>query len=272
MTVSLIGAAGLVSVGLGNAQETEVEPEPVSLELDYECPFPLIGTHVVEVEINAEIPLEIEVGEPSPEFAIDTISTAPPDATAGMRLVGAETIEGSAVAHSAIDAPEAVLDLMVPADIPQQPIPEEGPSTIEAFGTAPSVTFTEPGEAVITVGDLDLTLTPRDGDGNETGLGTFDSDCTQLPDQDNVLAAITIQPEDVPPPPEPEVPVVVDHAFEVEQDSVLEVAAPGVLEGATPEGVDLTAAVEQEPASGALELAGDGSFTYEPESGFVGED
>ncbi|WP_317493071.1 Ig-like domain-containing protein, partial [Haloechinothrix sp. LS1_15] len=122
-------------------------------------------------------------------------------------------------------------------------------------------------------GDGSFTYEPESG---FVGEDSFTYTATKVVDDQELVSepgavSIAVTEEDVP-PPEPEVPVVVDHAFEVEQDSVLEVAAPGVLGGATPEGVDLTAAVEQEPASGALELAGDGSFTYEPESGFVGED
>ncbi|MBA0125507.1 Ig-like domain-containing protein [Haloechinothrix sp. YIM 98757] len=260
---SLVGAAGLMAAGVGNA-------EPASLTLNYECPFPLIGVQQVETEISADIPREVEVGEATPEFDVDTITTAPPEATEGLSLVGATTIEGEAVAESFVEAPEATLDVQVPAEIPVQDVPEEGELIVEAFGSAPSLTFSEAGNARIGVGDLQLTMTPRDADGNETGLGTFDSECTQLPDQDNILAEIEITDPGEPDPPE--VPVVSDHGFEVAQGDVLSVGAPGLLEGATPGDVDLTAAVESGPSGGSVDVAGDGSFTYEPDEGFSGED
>ncbi|WP_176439750.1 Ig-like domain-containing protein [Haloechinothrix alba] len=257
---SMVGVAGVMAAGVGNA-------ETASLTLDYECPFPLIGVQQVEVEITANIPGEITVGEQSPRFDIDTVSTAPPEATEGLNLVGASTIEGEALAESYVDAPEATLDLEVPANIPVQDVPDEGELIVEAFGEAPSLTFSEPGDAQIGVGDLLLEMTPRDENGELTGLGTFESDCVQLPDQDNILAEIEILPDEP-----PEVPVVGDHSFEVAQDEVLSVEAPGVLEGASPEDVDLTAQVESGPSAGSVDVAADGSFTYEPEEGFSGED
>ena len=51
------------------------------------------------------------------------------------------------------------------------------------------------------------------------------------------------------------------------------VEAPGVLANDTDvEGNDLTAEMVDDVANGTLALAADGSFTYTPNAGFVGED
>jgi N-acetylmuramoyl-L-alanine amidase len=69
------------------------------------------------------------------------------------------------------------------------------------------------------------------------------------------------------------VPVAVNETYEVDQDTVLEIAAPGVLGNDTDADNDnLTAELVSEPTSGTLELNEDGSFTYTPDEGFTGED
>ncbi len=66
-------------------------------------------------------------------------------------------------------------------------------------------------------------------------------------------------------------PVGVADSYTVTQDDVLEVGAPGVLTNDTDaEDDDLTATSVTQPANGVVELAEDGSFTYVPDSGFVG--
>ncbi|MCL4266286.1 MAG: tandem-95 repeat protein [Anaerolineae bacterium] len=68
-------------------------------------------------------------------------------------------------------------------------------------------------------------------------------------------------------------PAATDDAYEMAQDTVLEVSAPGVL--VNDEDVDgdgLTAVPETLPTHGDLVLQTDGSFTYTPHTGFVGND
>ncbi|MGH3517234.1 MAG: DUF6801 domain-containing protein [Haloechinothrix sp.] len=185
-SAGLIAATLAVSAGISSA-------DPVSLTVNYTCPFPMIGDQAVSVEINSDMPASIPVGEATPPFDIHAISNAGQATTEGLNLVGAKTIEGDALADSTVTAPEATLDVQVPTDIPVQDVPPNGNDLIvEAFGETPSLTFSEPGTATITVGDLLLTLTPRKADGSETGLGTFESQCTQDEGQDNVLHTFEI--------------------------------------------------------------------------------
>ncbi|MCM0620688.1 family 16 glycoside hydrolase [Nocardioides bruguierae] len=68
-------------------------------------------------------------------------------------------------------------------------------------------------------------------------------------------------------------PVGVADSYATDADVTLEVEAPGVLSNDTDaDGSPLTAAVVDQPAHGVLTLAKDGSFTYAPETGFVGSD
>ncbi|GAA1987235.1 fibronectin type III domain-containing protein [Amycolatopsis minnesotensis] len=159
----------------------------------YSCPFPLIGNQDVSVDINATLPDKIAVGEFTPKIGITAVSNAGKTATQGLRLVGAETIKGSALATSLVSSPQGHLAVGVPTAIPSQPIPAEGNDlVVNAAGAAPSLRFDKPGTATLSVHDLVLTMTPLTASGAETGLGTFVADCTPANGQTNVLHTFTI--------------------------------------------------------------------------------
>ena len=64
-----------------------------------------------------------------------------------------------------------------------------------------------------------------------------------------------------------------DDAYSVNQDTALQIAAPGILANdSDPEGTPITATLTTDPANGAVSLNGDGSFTYTPNAGFAGTD
>ncbi|MEE1927058.1 DUF6801 domain-containing protein [Streptomyces sp. TRM 70351] len=185
-----VAAGGLVAfAGPGSASAV-----PVSLTLDYQCPFPLIGQQQVRVTINTDMPAEIPVGESTGAFQIDTVSRVPETATQGLNLVGAKTLEGTGVASSEVDTPEATLPVNVPVDLEKTDIPATGAFDVNAGGSTPPLTFSQPGSATITVNDLLLTLTPRTADGSETGLGTFESPCVPVAGQNQVLHSFEITP------------------------------------------------------------------------------
>ncbi|MCP4782851.1 MAG: tandem-95 repeat protein, partial [Fuerstiella sp.] len=69
------------------------------------------------------------------------------------------------------------------------------------------------------------------------------------------------------------VPVAADDGYTVNEDTVLNVVATGVLGNDTDADADsLTAALVAGPANGALTLNSDGSFTYTPDANFSGSD
>ncbi len=68
-------------------------------------------------------------------------------------------------------------------------------------------------------------------------------------------------------------PVATDDAYSTDEDSLLNVAAPGVLGNDTDVDEDpLTASVVAGPSSGTLSLLADGSFSYDPGPDFNGTD
>ncbi|MCP4629396.1 MAG: tandem-95 repeat protein [bacterium] len=64
-----------------------------------------------------------------------------------------------------------------------------------------------------------------------------------------------------------------DDSYDVSADNTLTIAAPGVLNNDTDaDNDDLTVVLESDVSSGTLNLNSDGSFTYEPDTGFSGTD
>ncbi len=99
---------------------------------------------------------------------------------------------------------------------------------------------------------LVLTLSPQEG--SNINLGT------------DITFTLTIIDDD-------ETPVANADAYEVDEDNVLTVAAPGVLENDTDaDGDPLTAEKLSDPTNGTLTFNPDGSFTYTPNADFFGTD
>ncbi|PRX49648.1 Ig-like domain-containing protein [Salegentibacter salegens] len=68
-------------------------------------------------------------------------------------------------------------------------------------------------------------------------------------------------------------PIAEDDTYEVDQDEILNIPAPGVLGNDEDEdGDNLTANLEDGAQNGTLTLNSDGSFEYEPDDGFSGQD
>ncbi|KAA1171916.1 choice-of-anchor D domain-containing protein [Marinobacter salinexigens] len=171
---------------------------PVSLTLEFSCPFPLIGDQPIRAEISADIPAVATVGTPTPEFEVTALTVVNENSRTGLKLVGSETLEGSAISYNEVITPSRTLDQIVNLAIPQTPIPSEtGEFTVPATGNAPAVNFTEQdvGEAEIRVGALSLSLIARTANGDiaPAPIGEIDTDCTQLAGQDNLLQTIMVE-------------------------------------------------------------------------------
>lgn len=167
---------------------------PATLGLDYHCTFPLLGPQPVHVELTANVPDRVGVGEVMPGIVVDSVSAVNAESARGLTSLYATTLEGHALADATLTVPEMPDGLPVEVDsaLEKTPIPASGGFSVKGRGQAPDLTFTQPGPGKVTVGNLVLSLTPRTDDGGESGLGTFESECTQDPGQNNVLASFTI--------------------------------------------------------------------------------
>ena len=109
-----------------------------------------------------------------------------------------------------------------------------------------------------------------------TALDTEDLQCGGTADDNNVygegqLDALTLV--DNAPRGDNRPPDAVGDAYDVDEDGVLNVPAPGVLgNDSDPDGDALTASLATGPSHGEVTVAADGSFTYEPDADYFGSD
>ncbi|MGY5124293.1 DUF6801 domain-containing protein [Streptomyces nigrescens] len=190
-----LGVAGAMTAALGIVAAWGTPPasaQPVSINLSYTCAFTGIGTAPVTMRISTDIPSSLEAGDSSPRAAVNGVATVDASFTGLAPLVGARTLEGSVGGTATVSAPQGDRRLSVPMTIPRTSIPASGAFDMSAKGTAPAVTFTQPGNAKVTVGDLGLHLTPRDAYGNLTQVGTMNAACTVAPGQNTVLQSLVV--------------------------------------------------------------------------------
>src|SRR5262249_32118378 len=150
----------IISSGTGEAVQAQ-------LTQTYNCSFPLIGAQDVTVQITADQPATVATGEFTPALAINAVANAGATATQGLRLIGAEAVEGRARATSTVTAPadQGALTVQVSTDVPKQTIPAVGNDlVVNSTGSAPGLRFDKPGTAAISVTALEMELTPRKAD------------------------------------------------------------------------------------------------------------
>ncbi|GFE25063.1 hypothetical protein Sliba_55160 [Streptomyces nigrescens] len=190
--MGLATAVGVAGGMLGVFGAGTAAAAPTSLTLRYRCAFPYVGAQPVTMKIDSDIPKSAVVGRPTPKFRIDAVVPVSSDRTKVIRLAGVRSIEGTADAKALVTAPQGDLDVSLPFDVSRTNVPESGSFHVKATGAAPARTFTRPGSAKITIGDLTLRLALKDARGNPTGPGEVDAPCTLDAGQNNVVASFGI--------------------------------------------------------------------------------
>src|SRR5262249_28051249 len=151
-----------------------------------------------------DAPATVTVGQPTPAVSVTATLTMGELVTWALGSVGAETVEGSADAPIVLAAPEGDLRTSIQMTVPQTPVPEPGPITVQTIGTIPEHFFHHPGHATIAVGDdLAPHIILRDASGNLTNPGEVDASCTLNPGQDPVAYSLDITPAVPTPTPTP---------------------------------------------------------------------
>ncbi|MGP3947665.1 DUF6801 domain-containing protein [Streptomyces sp. 7N604] len=180
-------AGGIVGVlGAGTAAA-----DPVSLTLRYTCSTPWIDDLPVTVRIDTDVPKSVAVGKPTPESVVNAAVPVSASATKALGKIGVKSLAGTVNAKARVAAPEGDIDVNLPVNV-RNDIPASGSFSVKATGAAPTLTFSQPGSAKITVGDLVAHLTPKDASGDVTFPGKIDVRCQLDGGQNNVMASFHI--------------------------------------------------------------------------------
>ena len=182
-----VAALSVLTVGAATARAAES-----SLTLRNACTFPLIGSRPVTVTYGQDLPGSVTQGVPNSPSAVTADIVVPAAVTKGLNLIGAAAVTGSAVVSQSVANGAARIRGPVRYVVPSTAVPASGAFTLHATGTFPSVTYPNVGTASIIVGNLSLTLTPLNSEGNPTALGTITTPCTQVPGQNNVLGTFPV--------------------------------------------------------------------------------
>ncbi len=163
-----VGIVGVSGAGTAAAQ-------PASRTLKYTCKVPVIKNQPLTVKIDTGIPESVAVREPSRKFAIGARTTVDAGLTAKIRMIGVKTVEGTVAAEIGVSAPQGDRRIRVPLGIAKTSIPASGSLTVAATGAAPALTFSRPGHARITAGDIALHVVGKKAGGGV--LGAADVRC-----------------------------------------------------------------------------------------------
>lgn len=243
-----VGAAAAAAAALVAASSAApASAAPVTLDLNYTCNFPLLKPQPLKLRISSDIPDQVNVNTRTGAIAVSATADVSAGSVKGLRALESVTIEGSAVAITDVVNPNGqTLVARVPTTIDKATLPETGGFTTTATGATPSLVFQKPGDAVLRVRDLVLTLSPRLSDGTLTGLDTFETECFQEPGQQNVLATIKVVDPTATPTPTP-----------------TPTPPPAESRGWGLSGVAYTKTIAQ----GALPLTGSASWTRQTDTG-----
>ncbi len=197
----ILAAAGVVAGMLGSG--IAAADVPVDNFLNWNGNFPIIGNlDPITTETVTTLPSPVTVGQASAPFSVTVNVTAPPLATTGLEEIGAATVQGSAdVQVSGTDSAGKTVTQDVSLTIPSTPTPADGqPLTFTATGTTTIPGVTTAGNVTISVVSASTTLDPKDANGNDTVLGTFNVPLTldasgpsQNPTNNTTLGTIVAQ-------------------------------------------------------------------------------
>ncbi|MCX4966869.1 hypothetical protein OHA98_18910 [Streptomyces sp. NBC_00654] len=139
------------------------------------------------VRIDSDVPNSAAVGKPTSKFVIHAAVPVNAADAKALRRAGIKIIEGTAETKVRVTAPEGDTNLKVPFHVARTNVPESGPFSVKATGVAPRFTFTRPGRAKITVGDLIMRVTASGGMTIE-----LDVPCRLNKGQNNTVASLDI--------------------------------------------------------------------------------
>ncbi|MEV7872156.1 hypothetical protein AB0P17_39995 [Streptomyces sp. NPDC088124] len=151
--LGLTMALGVTGASIGVFGAGPAAADSVSRKLRYTCSASVIhwsGT----VNFIPNVPKLAVVGTPTPKFVIRVEVPVTAADARELRNFGVKTIKGTVKAKVRVSAPEGDTHRTVPFHVARTDVPASGPFVIKATGDAPKLTFSRPGPANITVGDL----------------------------------------------------------------------------------------------------------------------
>jgi hypothetical protein len=193
-----VGVSALAAITFpATAQTAAASSDTAAVTLQYTCNY--LGAHAMSAVVTWQVPPSWPVGKPSPQLPITVTATMDSGAAALLRLGGVASLQGTADADGDVVAPQGDLPEPVTLGVPRTPLGSSGPMVVPAGGSTPALTFSRPGSAKVTVGDVTLHLTGSNASGSASI--PLNVPCSLNPGQSNVLASFQITSAPPAPPP-----------------------------------------------------------------------
>ncbi|WP_285569888.1 DUF6801 domain-containing protein [Streptomyces sp. RTGN2] len=143
------GMVGIAGAGTASAKQ-------LSRTFGYTCTPFAAGSHSFTVQVTADLPDKIVVGQPGKTLAVHAVATADASVTKWVKDNGLSTVEGTVDASAHVDAPQQQVDIAAPFTMSRATVPASGSFKIRATAAVATPTFSHTGRATVTTGSISL--------------------------------------------------------------------------------------------------------------------
>ncbi|MFC9976745.1 fibronectin type III domain-containing protein [Spirillospora sp. NPDC127200] len=159
-------AAVLAGVGLPPAQAASARAEPAAeLTVEHNCVFPVVGEQKLVTRFKASFPGGLPPVSSTLKIELDMQARVNADTAAGLSLLGARILEGTAKQQLIVRVPQSDINLRVPITLKRTEVTPGGGFVLEGHGSAPAIKFNKPVSGSVDLGDMALDITALDSEG-----------------------------------------------------------------------------------------------------------
>ncbi|MFI6515044.1 fibronectin type III domain-containing protein [Spirillospora sp. NPDC050679] len=159
-------AAVLAGVGLPPAPAASAQAEPTAeLTVEHNCVFPVVRDQKLITRFKTNFPETVPIGTFPPKIELDMQARVNADTAAGLSLLGARLLEGTATTQLIVRVPQGDISLKVPITLKRTEVSPGGGFVLEGHGSAPAIRFNKPASGRIDLGDMALDVRALDSEG-----------------------------------------------------------------------------------------------------------
>ncbi|MGI5166512.1 fibronectin type III domain-containing protein [Spirillospora sp. CA-253888] len=159
-------AAVLAGVGLPPAQAASARAEPTAeLTVEHNCVFPVVREQKLITTFKATFPGGLPPHSSTLKIDLDMQARVNADTAAGLSLLGARILEGTAKQQLIVRVPQGDTNLRVPITLKRTEVTPGGGFVLEGRGSTPAIKFNKPVSGRVDLGDMALDITALDSEG-----------------------------------------------------------------------------------------------------------
>jgi hypothetical protein len=201
VALAAIGAVAAAALSASSGAAAQPQPAPAAdadVQLRYLCAFPS-GELSLVVRVQATFPDSVVRPEPIRQTGVIVTVTLSPAAIAELTAIGAASVSAATDLTVTVNEPNGPVDIAWFGLVaPDSPIPDTGELPLPATGQDFEHFATSAGEFTFVAAALNVTLTPLQADGTPTDPPSLFLFCALEPDQNGLLATVTVDDPPIP--------------------------------------------------------------------------